>query len=210
VQKEGAFEGGSEMDVSRIRLHYGGRHVDGFLLKEPTAGDAEWKKAFVNDIFCKWKQLREINIRRRREGKTIFTLPRTVRILENEEYCGILVTDLSEGGVRKVLDLKEFLHGRHVSPEAWTEIQKQIERDIEIAYEEGICLDNGPEFVDPWLVVQYHDGYKAILSDVGGYTSFYNVRTPNEAIRRRMAASKSNLLGALQKINDTLSEGREL
>jgi hypothetical protein len=126
---------------------------DGFVLKEPVGVNLEQRQAFVHELLKKWQQLRDINTRRRHEGKTTLTLPRTVRLLEDNEHCGLLVTDLSRTGTREIFDLKELLYGHHIPPEAWADIRRQIERDIEIAQEEGIKLDNGPSCIDPWLVV---------------------------------------------------------
>lgn len=172
--KEPKTISGSEVETARASLYYSkyDKVVDGLVLKNFHYSNAqpEWAEYHLENVLSQWRKLKSINSRRRKEGKTIFSLPGTVRGYKNEDEKGILMTDLSEGGKYPVYDLKE-LEMMYLDKNDWSEIKKQIERDIAIAEEEGVGLESGPNHLDPWLITMHKERPTAYISDIGAYTS---------------------------------------
>lgn len=196
------FNGGSEMSVSRLSLKYATRRVDGFILKEPNEKNNEWVKQQLNYISEKWKELRAINARRKAENKPTFNLPATVRLFRDGDRQGLLMTDLSKNGLYRIFDLKELLNDPYiVDAQGWNQIKEQVEHDIQAAQEEKIDLANGPKYLDPWIIARKPEGYKVYLSDIGGYTTFYDRHSQHPGVIQMMERSHKNLTEAIQKID---------
>lgn len=169
----------NEVDVNRIAMHYDdfGKTVDGLVLRtfkdNLSSSEVEEK---MKDVIEQWKRIKSINRRRKKEGKTVFRLPPSVRVLEGDRP-GILMTDLSKGGWFDVWDMKDIeamAESWELDEGTWRQIKVQIERDIQIAQEEGLWLASGPNQLDPWLVIynREHNRPEVYLADIGSYTGF--------------------------------------
>ncbi len=176
---------GSEVHAYRTRLHYSEyrKTVDGLVQRRFNKSEEDRGKAFrEQDVTLRqWKDIQEINRRRKKEGKTTFQIPGTIRGYDTPDEVGILMTDLSQGGSRRTMDLKEvFTSAKYVDVATqrnreqtgmdWQRIRELIEKDIAIAEEEGVELNNGPHPLDPWLVVWNDDEPQVYLLDIGHYS----------------------------------------
>ena len=205
------LDSGTESRVSRITLKYKerARPIGGLVLKEILGADQDpnWADQQMRQVLETWNLIVKINERRNREKKTMFRLPGTIRGFQDKKRIGILMTDLSDNGEKEIFDLKDLIYFSRddLTMKDWQSIKQQVLRDIEIAQEEAIDLDNGPEHVDPWLVVydKVQKTYQVYLCDIGGYTHVYAPSSANKVLLKK---GKRNILHALKAIEQGMEE----
>lgn len=198
---------GLEKQVNRVELYYPehGQKVDGLVLLTPHDGDGllsgSYVEKYVRDTLEQWRRLKEINQRRAIDKQPTMTLPPTVRQYRDEDFTGILMTDLSENETRPVLDVRELAKGDIIRIE-WEQIRSQIERDLRIAEEEGLLLGGGPSHLDSWSVVYDFKQHTHIvyLLDIGLFTKV-------DAEPAKVAERNQHILKALDKKEAELFSG---
>lgn len=173
VELSGTEQRGAEKQVRRAELYYPeyGKKVDGLVFITPHYTEPTSVENYVQNAINQWRILKEINTRRNKSAEPTLTLPPTVRLYEDEQRMGILMTDLSENGANPLIDVKNLQPGL-VTHAEWDEIKSQIIRDVQIAGEENILLGGGPSSLDSWactydLVKRTHVVY---LVDIGFLT----------------------------------------
>jgi len=208
--------GGTENKVFSTTLRYD--------KSEKTVGGLVYKKLHYSDstdpqhrlsaqhvlegMERKWKAIKKVKEGLKERGERGFNIPGTVRVLRRPNDFGMLVTDLSQEGRRNVFDLKDLLYKfthHNITPEDWSTIRAAVERDINIAIENGINLMSGPEKLDAWLVVEEDEGYEVYLSDIGEYISV----TPyleSEIVQNDLELGKDQMMMFLDKVEQVLSE----
>jgi hypothetical protein len=172
---------GAEGLVYEALLEYKDVPKKGFVYKRLhglTGGyedlSPEMMEEILTDTLGQWNKIRAVRQTLKQESKPGFNIPGTIRGVRGEGEYGLLLSDLSEGGKKQVIDLK-MLRARPdiISPAQWQEIKKAVLNDLDIASLYGIKVVSGLAGLDAWLVsIDKETGEcKVYLSDIGMYSS---------------------------------------
>jgi len=180
---------GGEVIVKPVKLDY--QHVrglKGLVMKEFHDGKGvhvpRWDRELrLDSILAQWNVIKNVAKELRKEGREGFNIPGTVRGVKAELSTGILMTDLSEGGKKDVIDLKKLIfheEARKVPRAEWDKLRECVLRDVQIGLENNISLireqdepeDEPIDILDPWtVVVDKETGVcELVITDVGQYS----------------------------------------
>ncbi len=179
---------GAEGSVYDAVLNYKDLPKEGFVFKslhnfkvvttydeDVGTEDLEKEEAekILKDTLDQWARIRAVRQILREEHKSGFNIPGTIRGVRGDEY-GLLISDLTEGGKKEVIDLKMLrAYPGRVTPEQWNEIKRGVLNDLNLSKLYGIKLVSGNAGLDPWLVaIDKETGEcRLYISDIGMYSS---------------------------------------
>lgn len=138
---------------------------------EAGSKTTEINESLTTESYEKMRALSKINSHQKK-GEHKFNLPGTIRLVREEDGShSILLTDLTFGGKKEMVDLKYFFE-RSFDQETAELICQQILGDLELAEQHNIALnswtnENFP--LDTWyLIVDKETGQKKVMIvDVG-------------------------------------------
>lgn len=181
---------GGEVNVHKTKLDYENKKgLEGLVFKSfhddkklwrTQRGEREYR---LDKVLEQWDVIKRIRSELRKQGKDGFNMPGTVRGVKSDGQTGILMTDLSEGGKKDVIDLKRLVlpqEAQKVPRKEWDKLRENVLRDVTIGLEHNISLireqdeseEEPKDILDPWTVVVDKESgtCKLVITDIGQYS----------------------------------------